>query len=411
MNQSHKKPGRPKREAIDTLEITLAKNYQAYMTLGEQFIKELERQYPGLNSDKKVQLKHLIYSVAEEHRLWSDIDNLLLSVQRHKKPNHQYDEVRDNLLIAFTQLKSIYSLILKTELITNTLALPRLEQQFNIGDNNMTTSHWVKSDLHKVSAYEQAKWFSLMCDDLQVSLNNDVANSDLILDQIKNIRLIIRAILLSLSTFKIEPLFRSQTQRSAGRPTLPLPTQLLRLEDLLLNSYRSYRLACQRLHRQSLNSHQVWELHKSSIESKSLGRKAMSPLRALINQQLSLETELYCLTKDKDHIIKEINRKNERKTSAKGRPALTYDQRLTKVEQQLHEVNSLIKQHEIIFSSEDNHDVSFAQQTLQFKRVWLQNKLKHHLNKNEQVKSKSSNACHYWSTSLKKMTDIDDSSK
>ncbi|OIQ26412.1 hypothetical protein [uncultured Vibrio sp.] len=419
MSQAVKKPGRPKKAQIDTLEVTLAKKYQAYIALGDQFLRGIDSQYPRVSNEHKVQLKHLIFSAAEEHRLWADVDNLLLSVQRHKTLTQQLIDVRDNVIISFVQLESIYTLILKSnsaETSTGQQSMPLesgpsivngSEWLSDFEENKTVISHWLKMQLHNHSAHEQALWLSATSHALRSALVIEDENSTITVDTIKNVRQIIRGILLSISKHKIDPLFKSQDKNQAGRPTLPIPTQLLRSEDSLLSTYRSYRLACQRLHRKSLSSQQVWEKNKHAIESTTLGRRTMPTLRVLINKQLGLKTERYCLTIDKEHIIEEFNRKNENKRGTKGRPALTYDQKVRKIDQQLDEVDALIKQQKTRFSTDTKSGLSFKQQTLEYQFIWLENKLKRQPLDSEQSQSKSANAClQYWSTSLEEIKSL-----
>ncbi|MFZ3407998.1 hypothetical protein [Vibrio chagasii] len=423
MMNTHQR-GRPTLSPVVKLAKHVVKDYQDYVSLNLRYQAQLRQLYPEHNAEQLALINADIISASEEYKVWSRIDNLMLSAQRHSDPIKQWQSIQVKVLGNVQQLISLYQLRVRslpaqprsilvcdfTDLLwVHEQAVTQKEiSQKGISQTviSQTVSPWLESTLVKATVFQQDDWFYTVTESFKSNireLNGALLNgsenlnhfwsddTSFVLERIKHQRKVIRLLMLHIMDNKIDSLLPRQAQSSAGRPALPLSVQLMRQEQALQDTYLEYRHACH-VHNQpalgieTLAAKALEKNSKATTQTKA-GRKPMSELQKLVNQRLVLEDQILCQEHQlKEHTIdcsklkpnqsSDIESGSEIDKSVKrGRPILSAQDQTARLKAKLDNINQAIEQ--VKSKTKSVTADTITRNILRYQSLWLTNKIAH----------------------------------
>ncbi|CDT20690.1 hypothetical protein [Vibrio coralliirubri] len=423
MMNTHQR-GRPTLSPVVKLAKHVVKDYQDYVSLNLRYQAQLRQLYPEHNAEQLALINADIISASEEYKIWSSIDNLMLSAQRHSDPTQQWQSIQEKILGNVQQLISLYQLRIRSlpaqprsilvcdfadQLWLHEQAVTQKEiSQKGISQTGIsqTVSPWLESTLVKATVFQQDDWFYTVTESLKAgirdlngallngseSLNNFLSDdTSFVLERIKHQRKIIRLLMLHIIDNKIDSLLPRQAQSSAGRPTLPLPVQLMRQEQALQDTYLEYRKACHAHNQAALSietlSAKALEKNSKATTQTKTGRKPMSELQKLVNQSLVLEDQILC----QEHQLKEriidcsklkSNQSSDVESGSaidkpvkRGRPTLSPQDQIARLKTKFDNINQAIEQ--LKSKTKSANADTIERNILQYQSLWLTNKIAH----------------------------------
>lgn len=423
MMNTHQR-GRPTLSPVVKLAKHVVKSYQDYVSLNLRYQAQLRQLYPEHNAEQLALINADIISASEEYKIWSNIDNLMLSAQRHSDPIQQWQSIQEKVLGNAQQLISLYQLrirslpaqprsILVCDFADQLWLHEQAFSQKGISQTvisqtliSQTMNPWLESTLVKATGFQQDDWFYTVTESFKSSirerngalLNGSESfnhfwsdNTSFVLERIKHHRKVIRLLMLHIIDNKIDSLLPRQAQSSAGRPALPLPVQLMRQEQALQDTYLEYRHACH-AHNQpalcieTLAAKALEKNSKATTQTKA-GRKPMSELQKLVNQSLVLEDQILC----EEHQLNErtidcsklkSNQSSDIESGSaidkpvkRGRPTLSPQDQIARLKVKLHNINQAIEQ--LKSKTKSATADTIVRNILQYQSLWLANKIAH----------------------------------
>ncbi|MEZ8794873.1 hypothetical protein AB6D86_23690 [Vibrio splendidus] len=418
MMNTHQR-GRPALSPVVKLAKHVVKDYQDYVSLNLRYQAQLRQLYPENNAEHLALINADIISASEEYKIWSSIDNLMLSAQRHSDPIKQWQSIQEKVLGNVQQLISLYQLrirslpaqprsILVCDFADQLWLHEQAFSQKGISQTlvSQTVTSWLESTLVKATGFQQDDWFYTVTENLKSSireLNGALLNgsesfnhfwsddTSFVLERIKHQRKIIRLLMLHIIDNKIDSLLPRSAQSSAGRPALPLPVQLMRQEQALQDTYLEYRHACHAHNQPALGietlAAKALEKNSKATTQTKAGRKPMSELQKLVNQSLVLEDQILC----QEHQLNErtidcsklkSNQNSDVESGSaidkpvkKGRPTLSPQDQIARLKAKLDNINQAIEQ----LKSKTNSATAdtIVRNILQYQSLWLTNKIAH----------------------------------
>ncbi|PMO73218.1 hypothetical protein [Vibrio splendidus] len=418
MMNTHQR-GRPTLSPVVKLAKHVVKDYQDYVSLNLRYQAQLRQLYPEHNAEQLALINADIISASEEYKIWSSIDNLMLSAQRHSDPTQQWQSIQEKVLDNVQQLISLYQLRIRSlpaqprsilvcdfadQLWLHEQAVTQKEISQTLVSQTVTS--WLESTLVKATGFQQDDWFYTVTENFKSSireLNGALLNdskslnhfwsddTSFVLERIKHQRKVIRLLMLHIIDNKIDSLLPRQAQSSAGRPTLPLPVQLMRQEQALQDTYLEYRQACHAHNQPALSietlAAKALEKNSKATTQTKAGRKPMSELQKLVNQSLVLEDQILC----QEYQLKErtidcsklkSNQNSDVESGSaidkpvkKGRPTLSPQDQIARLKAKLDNINQAIEQ----LKSKTNSATAdtIVRNILQYQSLWLTNKIAH----------------------------------
>ncbi|WP_017093126.1 hypothetical protein [Vibrio splendidus] len=416
MMNTHQR-GRPALSPVVKLAKHVVKDYQDYVSLNLRYQAQLRQLYPENNAEHLALINADIISASEEYKIWSSIDNLMLSAQRHSDPIKQWQSIQEKVLGNVQQLISLYQLrirslpaqprsILVCDFADQLWLHEQAFSQKGISQTlvSQTVTSWLESTLVKATGFQQDDWFYTVTENLKSSireLNGALLNgsesfnhfwsddTSFVLERIKHQRKIIRLLMLHIIDNKIDSLLPRSAQSSAGRPALPLPVQLMRQEQALQDTYLEYRHACHAHNQPALGietlAAKALEKNSKATTQTKAGRKPMSELQKLVNQSLVLEDQILC----QEHQLNErtidcsklkSNQNSDVESGSaidkpvkKGRPTLSPQDQIARLKAKLDNINQAIEQ----LKSKTNSATAdtIVRNILQYQSLWLTNKI------------------------------------
>ncbi|CAK1709131.1 hypothetical protein [Vibrio crassostreae] len=302
--------GRPKSAPLAKQQRHVAKRYQDLLNVRQQFDLELKQHYPNLNPAELSDVAQIALATAEEYRLWSEIDNQLLAIQRHKDPETQLVLQLERFQQHLVQLQTTYQLILSQR---NQPVLPSKIYWRHASSETINnaisylSSH--SANQQTVTLYGFALWLKAQC------VESDEKNG------VKTWRTLIRKVLGHIIEKRIGLVYPIHNANTAGRPKLPTPVDLVRAEQALIDDYQELAITYRTLQILPLTPEQVWRNQQHSI-FKKVGRKPLTKHQKALRKQSKLEEQLRELERNKEAILAT---ESERHT-VRGRKPLTYQQ-------------------------------------------------------------------------------------
>ncbi|MDN3680950.1 hypothetical protein QWZ04_11520 [Vibrio tapetis subsp. quintayensis] len=302
--------GRPARSQVEYYQRHVAKRYQELQELRKQFAIELKQRYPKLNSASLADIEQLILATAEEYRLWSALDNRLLSIQRHKDPIKQFSTQLHKIDAHLVQLRQTYQLILSQR---HQAILPSEAYWCNanseIINKELSRIGMQSTNDQTVTLCGITLWFETQC--LKpISLNT-----------LQRYRSFLRKALNYMVDKRIGVLFPLTSARNPGRPKLPLPIKLTRAEQALIDDYQALSNECREVQLTPITPQQLWSKYHDPMKTK-VGRKPLNKNQKIQRELHRYERQLCELEQNKETLI---GIARERKTK-RGRRPLTYEQ-------------------------------------------------------------------------------------
>lgn len=318
--------GRPTRSPIENYQSHVAKRYQELQKLRKQFAIELKRRYPKLSSASLADIEQLILATAEEYRLWSAVDNQLLAIQRHKEPIKQFAVQRDKINALLVQLRQTYQLILSQrdqEVLPYETHWCDASSEFII--QKLSRIEMQAANAQTATLCGVTMWFETQC--LQ-PMN---------LATVQRHRSILRTALNYMVSNRIGVLFPLIKANSPGRPKLPLPVELVRAEQALIDDYQSLSNAC---HERQLTPEppvKIWRKYYATTKKK-VGRKPLNKKQKIRRDLLKLEQQLRELEQNQP-AMKDVGREPR---TQRGRKPLTYEQKKQKLQEKIQTLTNMI---------------------------------------------------------------------
>lgn len=428
MMNTHQR-GRPTLSPVVKLAKHVVKDYQDYVSLNLRYQAQFRQHYPDHNAEQLALINANIISASEEYKIWSSIDNLMLSAQRHSDPIKQWQSIQEKVLGNVQQLISLYQLRIRSlpaqprsilvcdfadqlwlheQAVTQKGISQKRISQTVISQTlvSQTVASWLESTLVKATGFQQDDWFYTVTESFKSSireLNGALLNgseslnhfwsddTSFVLERIKHQRKIIRLLMLHIIDNKIDSLLPRSAQSSAGRPALPLPVQLMRQEQALQDTYLEYRHACHAHNQPALGietlAAKALEKNSKATTQTKAGRKPMSELQKLVNQSLVLEGQILC----QEHQLNErtidcsklkSNQNSDVESGSaidkpvkKGRPTLSPQDQIARLKAKLDNINQAIEQ----LKSKTNSATAdtIVRNILQYQSLWLTNKIAH----------------------------------
>ncbi|MGR5266993.1 hypothetical protein ACPV5R_04490 [Vibrio astriarenae] len=302
--------GRPKRTEQENYQRQVATHYHYLLQLRSQFDAELMQRYPDLSSLGDV--AQLVLATAEEYRLWAELDNRLLSVQRHTKPREQFVKQCPPLCACLNQLSDTYQLILaqREQVIT---PCEHEWQHADIDEINQTIASLKTQPAHEQTLvlYGIVLWLRNQCELSHPSTH------------VQSWRAVIRALLNHFLEYRLGLIYPINGAKTPGRPKLPLPVMLVRAEQALINDYKTLSKICLELQQIPNTPQQLWRQFHNPKKPK-IGRKPL--------------TEKKKIEREVDKIIEQLRLLEQRDSSppkptqsTRGRKPLTKEQRRQKL--------------------------------------------------------------------------------
>ncbi|WP_086774240.1 hypothetical protein [Vibrio coralliirubri] len=423
MMNTHQR-GRPTLSPVVKLAKHVVKDYQDYVSLNLRYQAQLRQLYPEHNAEQLALINADIISASEEYKIWSSIDNLMLSAQRHSDPTQRWQSIQEKVLDNVQQLISLYQLrirslpaqprsILVCDFADQLWVHEQAVTQKGISQTvisqtlvSQTVNPWLESTLVNATVFQQDDWFYTVTENFKSSirelngalLNGSESfnhfwsdNTSFVLERIKHHRKVIRLLMLHIIDNKIDSLLPRQAQSSAGRPALPLPVQLMRQEQALQDTYLEYRHACHAHNQPALGietlAAKALEKNSKATTQTKAGRKPMSELQKLVNQSLVLEDQILC----QEHQLKErtidYSKLKPNQSSViesgsaignpvkRGRPTLSPQDQIARLKVKLHNINQAIEQLKSKTKPADTDTIE--RNILQYQSLWLTNKIAH----------------------------------
>ncbi|WP_061038390.1 hypothetical protein [Vibrio coralliirubri] len=416
--------GRPTLSPVVKLAKHVVKDYQDYVSLNLRYQAQLRQLYPEHNAEQLALINADITSASEEYKIWSSIDNLMLSAQRHSDPTQQWQSIQEKVLGNVQQLISLYQLRIRS-----LPAQPRSILVCDFADQlwihepafsqkgtsqtvisqtliSQTVNPWLKSTLVEATGFQQDDWFYTVTENFKSSireLNGALLNgsesfnhfwsddTSFVLERIKHQRKVIRLLMLHIIDKKIDSLLPRQAQSSAGRPALPLPLLLMRQEQALQDTYLEYRHACH-AHNQpalgieTLAAKALEKNNKATTQTKA-GRKPMSELQKLVNQSLVLEDQILCQEHQLNERTIDYSKLKPNQSSdvesgstidkpvKRGRPTLSPQDQIARLKAKLDNINQTIEH--LKSKTKSSAADTIVRNILQYQSLWLTNKIAH----------------------------------
>ncbi|CDT70149.1 Hypothetical protein VCR31J2_1280327 [Vibrio coralliirubri] len=418
MMNTHQR-GRPTLSPVVKLAKHVVKDYQDYVSLNLRYQAQLRQLYPEHNAEQLALINADIISASEEYKIWSSIDNLMLSAQRHSNPTQQWHSIQEKVLDNVQQLISLYQLRIRSlpaqprsilvcdfadQLWIHEQAVTQKEISQTLVSQTVTS--WLESTLVKATGFQQDDWFYTVTENFKSSireLNGALLNdskslnhfwsddTSFVLERIKHQRKVIRLLMLHIIDNKIDSLLPRQAQSSAGRPTLPLPVQLMRQEQALQDTYLEYRQACHAHNQPALSietlAAKALEKNSKATTQTKAGRKPMSELQKLVNQSLVLEDQILC----QEYQLKErtidcsklkSNQSSDVESGSaidkpvkRGRPTLSPQDQIARLKAKLDNINQAIEQ--LKSKTKSANADTIERNILKYQSLWLTNKIAH----------------------------------
>ncbi|MCK8079743.1 hypothetical protein [Vibrio sp. 1CM24A] len=423
MMKTHQR-GRPTLSPVVKLAKHVIKDYQDYVSLNLRYQAQFRQHYPDHNAEQLALIDADIISASEEYKIWSSIDNLMLSAQRHSDPIKQWQSIQEKVLGNVQQLISLYQLrirslpaqprsILVCDFADQLWLHEQAVTQKGISQKGIsqtvisqTVNPWLESTLVKATGFQQDDWFYTVTENFKSSireLNGALLNdskslnhfwsddTSFVLERIKHQRKVIRLLMLHIIDNKIDSLLPRQAQSSAGRPTLPLPVQLMRQEQALQDTHLEYRQACHAHNQPALSietlAAKALEKNSKATTQTKAGRKPMSELQKLVNQSLVLEDQILCQEHQLNERTIDCSKLKSNQSSdvesgsaidkpvKRGRPTLSPQHQITRLKAKLDNINQAIEQ--LKSKTKSATADTIVRNILQYQSLWLTNKIAH----------------------------------
>ncbi|MDH5905712.1 hypothetical protein L8S00_20225 [Vibrio splendidus] len=428
MMNTHQR-GRPTLSPVVKLAKHVVKDYRDYVSLNLRYQAQFRQHYPDHNAEQLALINADIISASEEYKIWSSIDNLMLSAQRHSDPIQQWQSIQEKVLGNVLQLISLYQLRIRSlpaqprsillcdfadqlwlheQAVTQKGISQKRISQTVISQTlvSQTVASWLESTLVKATGFQQDDWFYTVTESFKSSireLNGALLNgseslnhfwsddTSFVLERIKHQRKIIRLLMLHIIDNKIDSLLLRQAQSSAGRPALPLPVQLMRQEQALQDTYLEYRKVCHAHNQAALSietlAAKALEKNSKATTQTKAGRKPMSELQKLVNQSLVLEDQILCQEHQLNERTIDCSKLKSNQSSdvesvsaidkpvKRGRPTLSPQDQIARLKAKLDNINQAIEQ--LKSNTKSANADTIERNILQYQSLWLTNKIAH----------------------------------
>ncbi|WP_087016113.1 hypothetical protein [Thaumasiovibrio subtropicus] len=290
---SHSRRGRPARDELESHQIEVARLFDQFKSQRQNFESNIRDAYPNLSLEQRRELRHAILGIAEELRLWLELDNYLLAVQRHAEPPQRLIELRPQLALTFGRLKGMYRLIALSshEAVESVRAIFNDDYFAHLQTDDIKAI--IEFELPLLSADEQSMWlggYAAYLTQVAKSHHGDNTYNGAI-----TMRERFRHVLLFIQHQRLAKLYAMQRQAKPGRPSVPQPVILLRAEQELFDAHQHYRSLANQRHIRPLSADELWQQHQRYLRQQSAGRKQMTPYQKLINRELQLSADLHAL--------------------------------------------------------------------------------------------------------------------
>ncbi|MDH6015664.1 hypothetical protein [Vibrio splendidus] len=423
MMNTHQR-GRPTLSPVVKLAKHVVKDYRDYVSLNLRYQAQFRQHYPDHNAEQLALINADIISASEEYKIWSSIDNLMLSAQRHSDPIQQWQSIQEKVLGNVLQLISLYQLRIRSlpaqprsillcdfadQLWLHEQAVTQKgisQKRISQKEISQTVASWLESTLVKATGFQQDDWFYTVTESFKSSireLNGALLNgseslnhfwsddTSFVLERIKHQRKIIRLLMLHIIDNKIDSLLLRQAQSSAGRPALPLPVQLMRQEQALQDTYLEYRKVCHAHNQAALSietlAAKALEKNSKATTQTKAGRKPMSELQKLVNQSLVLEDQILCQEHQLNERTIDCSKLKSNQSSdvesgsaidkpvKRGRPTLSPQDQIARLKAKLDNINQAIEQ--LKSNTKSANADTIERNILQYQSLWLTNKIAH----------------------------------
>ncbi|MDF2154598.1 hypothetical protein [Vibrio sp. CAU 1672] len=324
-----RKPGRPKRDPMDNCEQHVAKSYDALVSLRQEFNEELTRQFPALSPESRADVAQLVLAAAEEYRLWSSVDNQLLSIQRHHTPTEQLTAKSTAIGAKVAQLAQTYQLI-----FIHRNGEPFREDCFLHADyetvrQQLVTLSYQPLAIQTPVLYAFALWIERQAG--SVTFSPDVPQ----------LRRLLRLALLAILNHRLGMVYKRTAQPKVGRPELPLPVAVVRAEQAVIDDYKKLSAACMEKQLIPLSPEQLWIKHRQTAPKTKIGRKPLNPQQTIQRDLRQMRQQLARLEASKAEIIA----KEQVSQGKKGRKPTPYRKRHHSLTSKIAELEKRLKKH------------------------------------------------------------------
>lgn len=315
--------GRPSLDLNTKLERSIAREYKVLQKLRAELLNELSRQHPSLESAQIGELIRPIMASAEEYRVWSELDNQLLSVQRHQTPKVRYEEIRLGLIRHVQKIRGDYSFVLKSrgdEL--NKIACDVSIESFGqlVSDSSNLSSGAQTQHLYQVSIL------------LEKNLSGPLS-----LVEIKGIRTLLRKILDLIKHQRLSLLYTAPDNDRAGRPSIPLPILIIRAEQRVIDSHLQLSHLLKQVQLPILSPKTIYLKHKLN---NNVGRPKLTEEQRLTRDLRKKENELNQIINSKTTPVEA----QTKKANVRGRRPLSYEQKCVRLRAQIAELREKLNQ-------------------------------------------------------------------
>ncbi|MGL6313315.1 hypothetical protein [Vibrio sp. WXL103] len=322
------KQGRPKLTETVKLERKVAGEYIKLIGLRKQLRASVVKMHPSLTSAQQESLIQPILTAAEEYRFWSQLDNDLLAIQRHACAQTRFEQLNGAITRLLDQLINSYELIF----------FARQEQeQAKSGQQPQQIEHWADmlNQIKSQSVITQTQRLYQLARHLHTLLNPSFQ-----VEQVTSVRAIIRSVLILIKHYRLNVVYRCSPDKSggqsiagrpsAGRPSIPLPIQVVRAEEELIVLFNQLTLLY-KYHQQEIPTPRAIAEKYHRVRSSSLGRPKLSERQKLKKAIAKKQQEITdLLDTHVDSAQPEIKSPPRR-----GRRPLTFEQKYQKLMQEL----------------------------------------------------------------------------
>jgi hypothetical protein len=291
---------------------------------------ELSGSHQRLTDSQRVEVKHTILGVAEEYRIWADIESNLLSVQRHPDQASQLERKKVELNSLFQSLFNLYALYFVAHTTQSSLVNEFSVEYFSAIEPSDCLNA-IEPSLQNLTFDQQVAWLFGLSQYLYEQLFGvDSAVKWAILQ----CRTSIRQVLLFILRHRLNLVYSTPKQRKPGRPAIPLPVHLVRAENQFQQTYFDYLDYCYE-HQLAVDKlESLTDKHDSKIP-KRIGRPALRPEQKLRNRIAKLNNVLADLSRQSLDTDKPLIETSETRATLRGRKPLTTAQKKQRISKEL----------------------------------------------------------------------------
>lgn len=310
-----KTKGRPPLSRQKRLEYLVVKLAREAKQLRRKLDQSLEKQYPKIDDQQRLQVVHTILAVSEEYRLWAELDNALLAVQRSKAWHQTLEQKLPELKNNYRQIVAIYSLHL------NHLGIPypRVNENTCLSHFDFDTARHY--DITTMTVY-LAKYLQHVHQQWQELID---------ISHLKSIRENLRTALKLMRNHRVGVAFNPSLPRNVGRGSIPLPVLYLRAEQQLLDAFHELN---EIYHNNQQPYRSLSELCQQTKNPSDAGRPRLSLQQKIDNQILRVKKRLA-----NELELGAGEPCEPLQTKGRGRKPLTHRQKIQRLQETLNELN------------------------------------------------------------------------